>query len=167
MLKDIKGYEGLYAVNEEGQVWSYRSKKFLQPANNGQGYLQVILCVKGKQKHHRVHRLVLETFNPVEGMDKLQVNHLDENKQNNNLSNLSWVTAKENTNYSSYRWKGKKRGKIKPVAQYTLDGELIAIYKSQAEAARQTGTNCKSIHYCLKGATHTAGGFIWRYHNGE
>ena len=42
-MKDIKGYEGLYAVTEDGQIWSYRSKKFLKPNKNTSGYLYVIL----------------------------------------------------------------------------------------------------------------------------
>ena len=45
----------------------------------------------------QVHRLVLKTFDPVENMQELQVNHKDLNKANNNLSNLEWVTPSQNT----------------------------------------------------------------------
>jgi len=61
----------------------------------------VVLSVDNVQKICKVHRLVLEAFNPVEGMDQLQVNHLDEDKTNNRLENLCWVTCKENNNYGT------------------------------------------------------------------
>jgi hypothetical protein len=42
-MKDISNYEGLYAVTEDGQVWSYRRKKFLKAYESGGGYLKVAL----------------------------------------------------------------------------------------------------------------------------
>lgn len=164
MLKDIRGYEGLYAVSDEGKVWSYRSKRFLSNGIDTQGYEYVLLCNSGHQKNARVHRLVLETFNPVEGMEKLQVNHIDEVKRNNNLSNLEWMTAQQNVAYSVYR---RKRGKSRPVSQFTREGEFIATYPSQAEASRQTGVHKQCIYDVLKGKKHTAGGFQWSYEDGE
>lgn len=55
----------------------------------------------------QVHRLILKTFDPVENMDQMQVNHKDFNKANNNLSNLEWMTPKENTIHA--REHGHKR----------------------------------------------------------
>lgn len=49
-MKDIKNYEGLYAVTSCGKVWSYRSQKFLKPATDGSGYLFVGLMKNGKVK---------------------------------------------------------------------------------------------------------------------
>jgi hypothetical protein len=57
-MRDIKGYEGLYAVTSCGKVWSYRSKKFLKPYDNGFGYLYVNLNNDGKKKQFKIHRLV-------------------------------------------------------------------------------------------------------------
>ena len=96
-------------------------------------------------------------------MENLQVNHIDENKLNNNLSNLEWCTSRANTLYSIYNRKGKVRGKVKPVAQYDLDGSLVATYKSQSEAARATGINRYCISNVFRGHQHTAGGYYWRY----
>ena len=49
-MKDIKGYEGLYAITSCGKVWSYRSKKFLKPAKHQNGYLKVVLYKDGNLK---------------------------------------------------------------------------------------------------------------------
>ena len=43
----------------------------------------------------------METFNPVENMENLDVNHIDENKENNDLTNLEWLTHKDNVNYGT------------------------------------------------------------------
>ena len=59
-MKDIKGYEGLYAVTSCGKVWSYKSKRFLTPAKTHNGYLIVNLCKDGQGKMYRVHRIVAE-----------------------------------------------------------------------------------------------------------
>ena len=98
-MKDIEGYEGLYAVTEDGQVWSYRSQKFLKPwiAN---GYYQVTLSKNGEKKKHKIHRLVAIIYIP--NPDNLRdVNHKDENKLNNCLDNLEWLSHKDNSNYGT------------------------------------------------------------------
>lgn len=61
---------------------------------------------------YRIHRLVMENFCPVENMENLEVNHLDEDKTNNCLNNLEWVTKTENLNYGNRAKKyGESRGK--------------------------------------------------------
>lgn len=85
-MKDIKDYEGLYAVTEDGRIWSYRRKKFLKPIVVN-GYLQVHLYINGVKKVFYVHRLVALAYLPNPN-NFPQVNHRDENKQNNDVSNL-------------------------------------------------------------------------------
>lgn len=162
MMKDIKEYEGLYAVSDEGRVWSYRNNRFLGVYVDSRGYPLVKLCKDGSQKNFRVHRLVLETFEPKVNMKDLQVNHINEDKTDNRLENLEWTTSKENTLHSRHKLKGT-RGKRRRVEQYTLEGKYIATYPSQAEAARQTDINRYCISDVLRGRNHTAGGFIWRF----
>ena len=93
-LKDIKGYEGLYAVEDDGSVLSLRSGKYLQ-VNVKKGYETVTLCKNGYLKTHLLHRLVAAAFLPkVEG--KNDVNHKDGNKLNNYAWNLEWCNDSEN-----------------------------------------------------------------------
>ena len=49
-MKDIKNYEGIYQVTENGDVWSVRRNRFLKPYKNQLGYLRVLLSKKGKRK---------------------------------------------------------------------------------------------------------------------
>lgn len=94
-IKDIPGWEGLYACDNEGKIWSYRTNKFLSPSKNKKGYLHVTFTNNGKRYDYRVHRLVAMTF--LDNREnKEQVNHKDGNKSNNYLSNLEWCTAEEN-----------------------------------------------------------------------
>lgn len=112
-MKDVKGYEGLYAITSCGKVWSYTSKKFLSPANCGK-YLYVRLSKQNKQENKYIHRLVAENY--LQNEDNLpQVNHKDENTHNNSLKNLEWCSAKYNVNYGSraekeIMTKARKRG---------------------------------------------------------
>lgn len=111
----IMGYEGLYAVNEMGQVLSYpkpTNNRYLTPRwmtpsiasrsktgkKGGTGYSTVQLFKDGKMKVIAVHRLVAQAFIPNPN-NLPQVNHKDGNKQNNNKSNLEWCTVKYNANY--------------------------------------------------------------------
>lgn len=153
-IRDIPGYEGLYAVTSCGRVWSYRSKKFLKPNKNNYDYLYIVLSKNGNPKTKTVHRLVMETYNPCENMKDLQVNHRDENKENNCLNNLEWCTAKYNVNYGTRNERTRKR--VRCI-------ETGIIYESLSEASRQTGIAQSSISECCNGKRKTAGGFHWEY----
>lgn len=93
-----------YYVSEDGHVWSEYSHKFICELPDRYGYLKVRLSStdlsNGKQHAYSVHRLVLENFNPVKDMDKLQINHIDGDKTNNAVSNLEWVTPKQNIEHA-------------------------------------------------------------------
>lgn len=98
-LKDIPGWENLYACTPEGDIWSHRNKKFLKPSKSKKGYLHVTLTKDNKRYDYRVHRLVTMTYLDNEE-NKPQVNHIDGNKLNNYISNLEWVTAEENIEHA-------------------------------------------------------------------
>ena len=97
-MKDVVGYEELFAITEDGRIWSKRSNKFLK-LNLTNGYLAHTTKVLGKAVALTAHRLVANAYIPNPD-NKPQVNHKDGNKQNNHVSNLEWCTAKENVQHA-------------------------------------------------------------------
>lgn len=99
--KDAIGYEGLYKVSDLGRVMSIKRKKekIMSFSIQPRGYKYVCLTKDKKEKSVQVHRLIAFAFL---GTPKrpLQVNHKDGNPSNNNLSNLEWVTASQNTRHA-------------------------------------------------------------------
>lgn len=106
--KFVDGYDGRYSVSNHGRVRSHdmmmgnrhqsktiRKGRILKPSLDGKKYLNVKLCLNGKQTSVKVHRLVAMCFVPNVG-GKPQVNHIDGVKQNNHASNLEWCTNTEN-----------------------------------------------------------------------
>ena len=159
-MKDVVGYENLYAVTSCGKVWSYRRQKFLTPSANEKGYLYVSLYKNGEQKRYRIHRLVAEAYLPNPN-NLLQVNHKDENKANNCLQNLEWCNAKYNVNYGTGTKRSANSRKI-PILQYDLNGNFIREWGCTADAAKEfKGHICE----CLRGRRKTAANYIWKYKN--
>lgn len=175
----VNGYEGLYEISSLGRLRSLpkqcglspRKLKIKKPVVDKYGYLRVSLYKNGVSKNKQIHRLVADAFipNPY-GYD--QINHKDECKTNNEVSNLEWCNTYYNSNYGSRnntistKMKGKNvncPSLSKRVAQYTKDGQLIAIYPSSMEAYRQTGCDSSSIIKCCKGRHKSTKGYIWRY----
>lgn len=94
-MKDIEGYEGLYAITSCGKIWSYRSKKFLKPKVDKYGYYQVGLYKEKVEKWYTVHRLVAMTYIP-NPLNLETVDHIDECKTHNYINNLQWMSRAEN-----------------------------------------------------------------------
>lgn len=90
-----------YYINEEGKVFNKKTNRWIKGSLDKNGYRRFRLFYPdGLQKNVSIHRMVLETFYPVENMNKLEVNHIDGNKDNNNISNLEWVTHEENMSHA-------------------------------------------------------------------
>ena len=99
-MRDIPGYEGLYAATSCGKIWSHKNKMFLKPTIDKDGYYHLALYKKGKRKNEFVHRLVALTY--VKNQNNYsQINHKDENKQNNSINNLEWCNVYYNINYGT------------------------------------------------------------------
>lgn len=172
--KDIKGYEGMYQISNWGRVRSldrvsyqkhysgclsrYEHKgRILRLSSRPNGYVRVTI-----NRHcETVHRLVAEAFlEKPEGKD--YINHLDANPKNNHVNNLEWCTQSENIQYA-YNNGTKKPPHMKKVSQYDLNGNLIKVWISQTEAARQLGIHQANIYKVCSGKRKTAGGFKWQY----
>lgn len=183
--KDIEGYEGLYQVSNEGRVrsldveidaYNFSAKKNIKYIKKGRilkqhrdkdGYLLVGLSSSYNGKVIRkVHRLVAEAFIP--NPDNLpEINHKDECKANNVWTNLEWSDRSHNMRWNdlSNRIGHKLRNnpKIsKKICQYSLNGELVAVFDSTREAERQ-GYNHGCISSCANGRIKVYKGCLWRY----
>lgn len=157
-MKDVAGYEGLYAVTSCGKVWSYRRKKFLTPVATGNGYLRVGLCKDGQIKLYMVHRLVADAYIPnPENLP--QINHRDENKTNNCLQNLEWCDAKYNHNYGTINERISNSRKI-PILQFTMEGKFVREWSSAKDVGEEVRAN---ICHCLRGKLPSAYGYKWVY----
>ena len=114
-----------YYVTEDGQIWSQKTNKYLSQHKDKDGYLKVRLVSKDDKRHtYSVHRLVLENFYPTAGMNNLQVNHIDGNKENNSLDNLEWMTCLENIHHAM---DNNLRAKINGASKLTKE-QVIDIY---------------------------------------
>lgn len=100
--RSVPGFEGRYEVDQAGNVYSLRPSNGLKSgylkkrSTSTDGYFFVALFNEQGRQDFYIHRLLMLTFNPVENSDQLEVNHKDGNKQNNDLSNLEWMTHTEN-----------------------------------------------------------------------
>lgn len=173
--KDITGYEGLYQVSTLGNVRSYDKivgcrggktrlvkGKILAPARSGNGYVKVMLTKNKTRRNRNVHRLVAEAFIPnLDGFT--DINHINEIKTDNRVSNLEWCSRCYNNHYSRIPEKMNEAKKIR-VKQVSLDGEIINVWNGIREAARALGIKShRHISDCCKGKAKTCYGFKWEY----
>ena len=185
--RDVRGYEGLYKVSENGDVVSLdrnvncgikhnkivTKKGRVLKASLSKGYRVVSLSKDNIIKSKRVHRLVAEAF--LENAENLpQINHIDGNKLNNNVNNLEWCSSKHNIQHSFNIGLHSKTGiqksvnacikkNSRPVIQLTKENKFINEFKSITEAGKKTNINLDAIWCCLNGITKTSGGFVWKY----
>lgn len=108
-IKEVKGYKGKYYILSNGIVLNSKFEKLAQTPNS-EGYLRVQLWKNNKRKNFRVNRLVAEHFCKKKNQYTNEVLHLDNNRNNNNFTNLKWGTRKENM---KERWKDGIHTKFK------------------------------------------------------
>ncbi len=160
--RDIKGYEGLYQVSNEGNVRSLKKGIILKAANVNNGYLAVQLWDNGIPKMKLIHRLVAEAFIP--NPDNLpQVNHKNEDKALNIVENLEWCSAKYNMNYGTAisRRVDKQSRQVEQLDSVT--GELIRRWESTNECGRN-GYTQSSVSQCCNGKRKQHKGYTWRFY---
>ena len=122
-----------YYVTDDGRIWSARTQKFLTPQYDKNGYVKIQMrSTDNCSRRYSVHRLVLENFKPVDGMENLQVNHKDGNKLNNCLENLEWTTCKENIQHATDTG---LRADVNGAAKLTPE-QVIEIYRRATNGER-------------------------------
>ena len=174
-------FRGIYQISNKGNVKSlnYRqteTEKILKLAFDERGYLLTNLCKNGKQKTFRVHRLVAFMF--IENDDpfsKIQINHIDENKRNNNVENLEWCTNDYNNHYGTRteRAGNSMKGEKHPLyKKYGSDShrakKVICVttgetFGSVIEAALKYGIDASSISKCCLGKRKSVKKMIWKF----
>lgn len=92
-----------YWITDDGMVWSDKTNDFLNPGYLD-GYESVSLRKNGRNHGKYIHRLVAEAFIPNNDPTKDTVDHIDGNKQNNDVSNLRWLNRAENTRLAMKRY---------------------------------------------------------------
>lgn len=190
--KPIKGYEGYYEISNLGRVKSIErfvkqgklnrhvSEKLKSESINPYGYPTVTLCKDRRSRSYPIHRLIAEAFIP-NPENKPQVDHINTNRKDYSLSNLRWVTSKENSNNEktlahcqqntytkevsqrSNFTKKLRKTKTAPITvyQYSKDGNFIKEYQSSNDACRQTGISASAIRRVINDNTQSAGGYLW------
>jgi hypothetical protein len=154
-----------YEVSNTGKVRNKKTKHVLKPVITRKGYLKAQVKENTKHVGRFIHRLVAIAFIP--NPDNLpQVDHLDNNKDNNNANNLEWVTNKENHRrkvFDGLNVIPENAGRPKqPIVQMDLDGNYIAVYDSIAEAVKVTGIPQPKISCVLTGKQKTTHSYIFK-----
>ena len=165
-------YSKYYEVSDSGELRNSVTKKKVKLYKTPKGYLVYCGSLGHRNAHKvfRIHKAVLETFMPNNDVTKTQVNHKDGNKTNNCLSNLEWVTPKENVEHAFANKLAKPRKqKAKSVIKICDDCEIM--YHSAYEAAKEIEPNANmrrlsTISYHIKRACVRGGiahGYHWKF----
>lgn len=110
-FRDIPGYEGLYQVSNLGNVKSLPREKIKKLSKGNNGYLQVTLNYNGKRKTRTVHQLVAVAFlNHTPCMHKLVVDHINDDKLDNRVTNLQIVTTRFNSRKTQVKYSSQYKG---------------------------------------------------------
>ena len=146
--KIIEGFEN-YEISNLGRVKNINKNKLMTISKRKNGYCTVKLSKNGKAKEYKVHRLVALAFIP-NPKQYPHINHKDENKENNSVSNLEWCNNQYNNTYGTRIKKQSDKVKIK-VKQCDMQGNIIKEFNSINEAAEELKILACNISNCLHG----------------
>lgn len=150
-MKEIVGYDYRYFVDDKGAMFResktgklFTLKSYHKKSHNTT-YEAVILVKDGKQRERKVHRLLLAAYNPVDNMDELQVDHINQDSLDNRLDNLRWCTDLEN------QYNRPKHMQPKPVLFINkLNNERLEFH-SLSQAAREFSTTVRVVKNAIEG----------------
>lgn len=164
-----------YKFQKDGKVWSECKQSYLKGKKDRDGYTLFELSSKdGKFHTYKLHRILAELYCEIPSgysINELEVDHIIPISEGgtNEVSNLRWVTPKDNHNNPNTlknRSKSmKNKASMSKVVEQIKDGVVIAEYPSTREVERKLGYDHKSISRCCRGIAKTAYDFIWKYKN--
>ena len=110
-------------VSSKGNIRNKADQSLKRLSKAGRGYPTLKVRIQGKQVQYYIHRLVAQSFiaNPL---DLPQVDHIDNNKENNCVSNLQWITNRDNA----------RKQINKPVVGVNLETEEILYFECCKDA---------------------------------
>lgn len=152
--KDVVGYEGLYQVSNKGNVRNAYGKTRKAKIDR-YGYETINLSKDGLKKWYAVHRLVAMAF--VENPNNYpSVNHIDENKTNNDYRNLEWCTVEYNNKY------GERGAHISKTLTKTVKCVETGVIYTAIDAANKFGVCVQAIRKAAR-LNGKSCGFHWQY----
>lgn len=149
-----------YLVSNMGRIRHRIKNNLLRPVDTC-GYYKIRLSKDGIITDWLVHKLVFYSFHSDIEEKNYCIDHIDGDKHNNKLDNLRKITISENVVNAYYSQ--RTNSNIKPISQFSLNGDFISTFPSSKEAARQLNLDSSSIIKCCKGKLKTTGGFIFHY----
>lgn len=176
--RDIIGFNGLYQVSTMGRVRSLdrvelqkngikrkRKGRIMVLSRKRTGYLSAHLSKDCKTFDLNVHRLVAMAFIP-NPKNLPCINHKDGNRENNEVDNLEWCTYLYNNTYDNARVRAALARK-RVIQRFTLDGELIAEYRTVNYAASQLGFPHSRLHAIMQKGGGIYRGCFWKFKERE
>jgi hypothetical protein len=123
---DIIGYEGIYKINRNGEIWSNYRNRLLKPHYSAYGYKRVSLSKNGKEKQYLIHRLIALNFIP-NPYNLEFIDHINRVRNDNRIENLRWISHRNNCiNQASV---DNRKGHIQQIKYIRKDGTITITFK--------------------------------------